>query len=56
MINEVHSFSLSKGARESRGGHLLCPLFTPMCETDSYLRGSECEGCRDALLGFRTEC
>lgn len=53
MINEVHSFSLSKGAWESSGGHLSCPLFTPMCETDSYLQSraaAKAEGVSVAVI------
>lgn len=37
MINEVHSFAFQGRYSKSNVGHLLCPLFTPMCERDSYL-------------------
>lgn len=37
MINEVLSFAFQGRRSESNVGHLLCPLFTLMCERDGYL-------------------
>ncbi len=34
MINEVLSFAFQGRYSESNVGHLLCPLFTLMCERD----------------------